>query len=336
MIHVEQVSKYYGAQRAVSGLSFSIPQGQCVGLLGLNGAGKSTTLRLLSCQALPTAGRITVAGYDAVAEPEAIRRLIGYLPDRPPLYDEMTVREYLGFAASLRGLGAASRTAAVSRALEMCDLGSVHVRPLGALSHGYRQRVGIAQAIIHSPRLLILDEPTQGLDPVQVVEMRAMIGQLRGEHTILLSTHMLSEIEQTCDRILMMHEGRIAASGSEAELTEQLQQTRRLSLTVRAPADALRELLVGLPACGAVRVDALGQGRCEAGLSLSGGRPEQVSRAVVEAGMDLLSMAAVDGGLESVFLRLSRALPPAGGEPGPAGNDAAAEGDAHTEGRGAS
>lgn len=305
MIVVNNVSKYFGAQRAVSELSFTIERGECVGFLGLNGAGKSTTLRLLSCQLLPTAGHISIDGFDSVEQPDAIRRLIGYLPDRPPLYDEMSVREYLAFAGGLRGLSGAERERGIERAVALCDLGAVVGRTVGTLSHGYRQRVGIAQAIIHGPSLLILDEPIQGLDPVQIVEMRKMIGELRGEHTILLSTHILSEIEQTCDRILMMHEGRIAAAGSEAELAQQMQQGRRLALGVRADAEALRGLLQGLSGVSELHVEPGQDGVCTARLLLQDGAPEEVSRAVVEAGMGLVSLGSVATGLESVFLRLS-------------------------------
>src|SRR4051812_35398015 len=184
MIVVEKVSKYYGAHCAVTDLSFQIREGECIGFLGLNGAGKSTTLRLLSCLLLPTSGRIRVRDMDVVDNPHAIRKLIGYLPDTPPLYAEMTVGEYLRFAGSVRGLSGNDLAVRVARAGELCNVRDVMNSPIATLSHGYKQRVGIAQAIIHGPALLILDEPIQGLDPVQIVEMRNMIASLRGEHTI--------------------------------------------------------------------------------------------------------------------------------------------------------
>lgn len=306
MIVVENVSKYYGAARAVSDLSFTIAKGECVGFLGLNGAGKSTALRLLSCLSLPTSGSIKIQGLDVVSEPHEIRKLVGYLPDSPPLYDEMTVVEYLNFAGALRGLSGSELSRRHSNVIEVCDLGSVKGQPIGTLSHGYRQRVGIAQAIIHGPALLILDEPIQGLDPVQIVEMRKMIGRLRGEHTILLSSHILSEIEQTCDRILMMHEGRIAASGTEEELTARMQSAKRLQLTVKADQAALLELLEALPETSDVTVSADDDGSCEATLTVSDAEREAVSRAVVQAGMGLVDMRSLTTGLESVFLELSR------------------------------
>jgi ABC-2 type transport system ATP-binding protein len=246
MIVVDNVSKYYGAQRAVADLSFEIRAGECVGFLGLNGAGKSTTLRLLSCLVLPTSGRIRIGGVDVVEDPHAIRKLIGYLPDTPPLYAEMSVFEYLRFAGSLRGLSGADLDRRLSRVIATCNLMEVADAPISTLSHGYRQRVGIAQAIIHGPSLLILDEPIQGLDPVQIVEMRNMIASLRGEHTILLSTHILTEIERTCDRILMMHKGRIAAEGTEEELGARLRHGRRLELEVAGEEAPLRQAIASV------------------------------------------------------------------------------------------
>lgn len=305
MIVVDNVSKYYGAQRAVTDLSFEIGEGECIGFLGLNGAGKSTTLRLLSCLLLPTSGRITVRGLDVVDSPHEIRRFIGYLPDTPPLYGEMTVDEYLAFAGRLRGLSGAELDKQRARSIALCSLKDVAHAPIATLSHGYRQRVGIAQAIIHGPSLLILDEPIQGLDPMQIVEMRKMIGELRGEHTILLSTHILTEIEQTCDRILMMHQGRIAVSGTEEELAARLSQGRRLQLDVRGEEARVRELLGGLEGVRDVGIAALEEGTVRATLQLEDDARERVSRAVVEAGLGLLGMQQLSTGLESVFLQLS-------------------------------
>jgi len=305
MIVVDNVSKYYGSRRAVADLNFEIREGECIGFLGLNGAGKSTTLRLLSCLLLPTSGRISVRGLDVVSHPHEIRKLIGYLPDTPPVYQEMTVREYLDFAGRLRGLEGAELDKARERATQLCSLKEVLRVPISQLSHGYRQRVGIAQAIIHRPTLLILDEPIQGLDPVQIVEMRNMIGELRGEHTILLSTHILTEIEATCDRILVMHQGRIAAQGSEAELASRLLATRNLELEVRGGAEALTAALAPIPAVRKLHVTPHGEGVVRAQIEIEDAAREQVSRAIVEAGLGLLSMQGQSTGLEAVFLQLS-------------------------------
>ncbi len=307
MIVVENVSKYYGAQRAVADLSFEIREGECVGFLGLNGAGKSTTLRLLSCLLLPTSGRISVRGLDVVENPHAIRKLIGYLPDVPPLYPEMTVSEYLRFAGSLRGLSGSELKSRFTRVLRQCNVEEVADNPISTLSHGYRQRVGIAQAIIHGPSLLILDEPIQGLDPVQIVDMRNLIASLRGEHTILLSTHILTEIEQTCDRILMMDRGRIAAEGSEEELAARLTRGLRLELEIAGEEAALRNALAQLSVVSELEVKRTAQGTLKATLRADEAAREKVSRAVVQAGLGLLGMQTRSTGLEAIFLELSGA-----------------------------
>ncbi|MFP6686696.1 MAG: ABC transporter ATP-binding protein [Polyangiaceae bacterium] len=220
MIEIRELTKYYGDAKAVGPLSFSIEKGQVVGLLGLNGAGKTTTLRMLASDLLPTSGTMTVDNVDLVQEPERLRPKIGYLPDRPPLYEEMGVREYLRFAAKLRGVASSRLDKFVAEAIEQTDLGDRSSEIIGTLSHGFRQRVGIAQAIVHKPNLLLLDEPISGLDPVQIVEMRELVRSLRGEHTTVLSSHILSEISETCDQLIVIRDGEIVAAGSESELTE--------------------------------------------------------------------------------------------------------------------
>ncbi|HKU41690.1 MAG TPA: ABC transporter ATP-binding protein [Polyangiales bacterium] len=318
MIVVDKVSKYYGAHCAVSDLTFEIREGECIGFLGLNGAGKSTTLRLLACLLLPTSGRIRVRDLDVVTQPHEIRRFIGYLPDTPPLYPEMTVREYLDFAGRLRGLRGADLDKRRDRALQLCSLREVSRAPISQLSHGYRQRVGIAQAIIHGPSLLILDEPIQGLDPVQIVEMRKMIGELRGEHTILLSTHILTEIEATCDRILVMHQGRVAAQGTEEELAAKLSARRTLQLEVRGTADALKTALGGVPSARVLTIEPDGAEVVKASLQVEDAQREAVSRAVIQAGLGLHAMYSESTGLEALFLQLSSSAASGGTSAAPA------------------
>src|SRR5882672_1352308 len=218
MIEVKGLTKYYGEHAAIHDLNFTIDSGEVIGFLGLNGAGKTTTLKVLGCVLLPTAGEVTIDGIDIARDPHAIRRRIGFLPDSPPLYGEMTVGRYLAFAAQLRGVETAATASAVAEAEDKTATREVHDQLISSLSHGYRQRVGVAQALVHKPKLLILDEPTSGLDPVQIVEMRKMIRALRGDHTILLSSHILSEISQTCDRLLVIQRGEIVAQGTEQEL----------------------------------------------------------------------------------------------------------------------
>ena len=218
MIEVHKLSKYFGARAAIREISFSIAQGEVVGFLGLNGAGKTTTLRILGCLLLPTSGTVRVGGLEVTENPYEIRRKIGFLPDTPPLYPEMTVGAYLAFAARLRKVPGRDTAARVAEAEEKTALRDMHGEVIGELSHGYRQRVGVAQAIVHKPALLILDEPSAGLDPAQIIEMRNLLRGLRGEHTVLISSHFLTEISQTCDRLLVIQAGELVGQGSEDEL----------------------------------------------------------------------------------------------------------------------
>jgi ABC-2 type transport system ATP-binding protein len=234
VIEIIDLYKYYGERRAVGPLSFTIEAGEIVGLVGLNGAGKTTTLRILACDLLPSSGSVRVDGIDVVERPHEVRGRIGYLPDTPPLYSEMTVRDYLKFAASLRGMSRAEAERRVPEVEEMTQLQDVAGEPITSLSHGYKQRVGIAQAVVHKPRLLVLDEPITGLDPVQIVDMRKLLRSLKGDHTILLSSHILPEISETCDRLLVIRDGAIEVSGTEAELKARHLEGMRIEITVRA------------------------------------------------------------------------------------------------------
>lgn len=311
MIVVDRVSKYYGDRAAVRDLDFSIEEGECVGFLGLNGAGKSTTLRLLSCLLSPTSGRITVRGFDAEAQPHEIRKLIGYLPDVPPLYPEMTVERFLRFAGKLRRMRGPEIERRLPAVLDVTSLGAVAQQPIGTLSHGYKQRVGIAQAIIHRPALLILDEPIQGLDPVQIVEMRGLIRSLRGEHTILLSSHILSEIERTCDRLLMLHHGRIVAQGTEDEVGARMAGGgaalgHLAELEVRGAEAAVRGALEGLEGVELLELVAGGEGLLRVKTRSSRDAREAIAAALVGAGVGLLALKRGSTALEDIFVRLSR------------------------------
>lgn len=315
MIVVDSVSKYYGSHAAVRDLDFKIEEGECVGFLGLNGAGKSTTLRLLSCLALPTSGRIRVRGLDVEDQPHEIRKLIGYLPDKPPLYPEMRVAEFLRFAGRLRRMSKADVEARLPAVLATTGLEEVAEQTIGTLSHGYQQRVGIAQAVVHRPALLILDEPIQGLDPVQIVEMRQLIRSLRGEHTILLSSHILSEIERTCDRILMLHRGRIVGQGTEDELVARMHAqpaTYRdalpqswVQLEVRGTEDAVRAALA-IDGLEVVEVQASGDGLLEVRVKSGTDLRELIAMRLVQAGVGLLELKRTSSALEDVFVSLSR------------------------------
>lgn len=218
MIEVRNLTKSYGAHRGVSDISFSVSEGEIVGFLGPNGAGKTTTFRVLTCYHPPSAGSVTVAGHDVLTASEKVRRQIGYLPESVPLYPEMRVREYLNFRGKLRGLDRSARATALKTVAERCWIGDVIERPIGHLSKGYRQRVGLADALLHNPRVLILDEPTVGLDPVQIRETGTLIRELARSHTVMLSSHILPQVEATCQRMIIVHRGRLVAQGTLDEL----------------------------------------------------------------------------------------------------------------------
>jgi ABC-2 type transport system ATP-binding protein len=306
MIEVKGLTKYYGEHAAIHDLNFAIDRGEVIGFLGLNGAGKTTTLKILGCVLLPTAGEVTVDGIDIARDPHEVRRRIGFLPDTPPLYNEMTVGRYLTFAAELRGVPSAEAPRAVAEAEEKTATREVHEELISNLSHGYRQRVGVAQALVHKPKLLILDEPTSGLDPVQIVEMRSTVKALRGEHTILLSSHILSEISQTCDRLLVIQHGEIVAQGSEQDLATQLGGGGTIEIEVAATSARAIEVartVTGIGDCTVIR-----EGDGVTLLSLQGSpdlRPK-VARALCGNGIDLLRIDRGAARLESIFLKLTK------------------------------
>jgi ABC-2 type transport system ATP-binding protein len=315
VIEIQELCKYYGQTRAVGPLSASIEKGEVIGLLGLNGAGKTTTLRVLACDLLPSSGTVKVQGVDVVERPEEVRRKIGYLSDTPPLYDEMRVREYLQFAFELRGRPAADGKKRVPAVAEKIGLDKVLDEPLFSLSHGYRQRVGIAQAVVHDPELVVLDEPISGLDPVQIVEMRALVRQLGEDHTVIVSSHILSEISETCDRLLVLRDGRIVASGTEEELSQSLLEGLRIELTVRADSGDLGRILStirGIPGVSnAGAIAALERGQKVQSFSIQAKKDvrEQLAASLVQAGFPLLGLARTESELEDVFLKLAGGAP---------------------------
>ena len=313
MIEIQELYKYYGDRRAIGPVSTRIAQGEVVGLLGLNGAGKTTTLRIMACDLLPTSGTVLIAGFDVVERPDDVRAKVGYLPDRPPLYDDMTVREYLAYAARLRNVPTNDVKRRLSDVFDLTEIGSVGDQLIGSLSHGFRQRVGIAQSIVHGPELVVLDEPISGLDPVQIMEMRELVRGLRGSHTVVVSSHILTEISETCDRILVIDDGRIAWSGTEGELSATLKQGMRVALTVRgaglssaAAAEKARAALAALDGVREVEIlepAEAGEGISSLRVAVTRDVRDAVGRSLVEAGLGILELAR-EKELESMFLEL--------------------------------
>jgi ABC-2 type transport system ATP-binding protein len=306
VIEIQDLYKYYGDRRVVGPLTTTIEQGEIVGLLGLNGAGKTTTLRILACDLLPTSGSVRVGGLDVVENPHEVRGQVGYLPDRPPLYDDMTVREYLSYAARLRRVPASGIGKRVDEAEELTELGEVRHQLIGTLSHGYRQRVGIAQAIVHRPAFVVLDEPISGLDPVQIVEMREMVRNLRGEHTVVVSSHILTEISETCDRILVIKDGEIRWQGTERELSSQLSQSMRVQITVRTGEARVREVLATAGAVERIEIvdpTESGEGVTTLVVTAPGDPRDELCRVLVNAGVAVLELGRRRE-LEGMFLEL--------------------------------
>ena len=307
MIEVDKLEKSYGFARALKGISFRVQKGEVIGFLGPNGAGKSTTMKILTGYLLPSGGRATVDGFDVVDRSLEVRRRIGYLPESNPLYGDMRVDEYLQFCAEIRGVPAGRCKAAIARAVELCALQRVTGKNIVELSKGFKQRVGLAQAIVHEPPVLVLDEPTSGLDPNQIVEVRKLIERLGTEHTVILSTHYLQEVEKSCSRVIIVHQGEIVADGTQAQLLA-TRPAGALAARVRGPEVQVlaqcKELLPGVP----VEVADRSGGTCEYRFDLGGGSApveEAFARLVVKNGWDLLSMQRQQPNLEDVFRALT-------------------------------
>ncbi len=300
MIEVVALTRRYGSLVAVDELSFGVGTGEVLGFLGPNGAGKTTTMRILTGSLAATAGDVRVAGFDIRKQSKEARRQIGYLPEAPPLYRQMTVRAYLDFAARIRGVPGRERRAKVDRAIDRTALGDVAGRVIDHLSKGFRQRVGVAQALVHEPKLLILDEPTSGLDPAQVAEIRELIGELKGDHTIVLSTHILSEVRATCDKVLIINQGkRIAGPATEDELRQLLGAGRTIRLELARGDDAAAVAAALDAVAGVASVTDVGGGRFDVATDVDDAR-EAVNAAAAPFGL-LESRSA--GGLEELYLR---------------------------------
>jgi ABC-2 type transport system ATP-binding protein len=311
MIKVEGLTKRYARTVAVNDISFEVEKGQIVGFLGPNGAGKTTTMRILTGFLPPTEGKANVAGFDVQENPMEVKRRIGYLPETPPVYPEMEVREYLHFAGQLKGISAADIKGRADDAIGRCSLGDVRDKLIGKLSKGYRQRVGIAQAIIHNPDVLILDEPTSGLDPKQIIEIRELLRALAGEHTIILSTHILSEVEHSCERVIIISQGKVVAQDKVANLTNRLHGSESVCLEVEAgPAVAeVQQRLEQVSGVSRVMMREPRDGRLSFEVESLQGRHirADLARSVVNAGWNLSELRAVGVSLEDIFLQLTAA-----------------------------
>lgn len=305
MIEVKGLSKSYGAVPALRDVTFRVKKGEILGFLGPNGAGKTTTMRILTCFLPASAGKATVAGYDVWEDPMEVKQRIGYLPENVPLYTDMPVETYLSFVAEVKGVAAKGRAKKIREVMKQCGLTDVARRYIGNLSKGYRQRVGIAQALVGNPQVLILDEPTIGLDPKQIVEIRQLIKGLAGAKTVILSTHILPEVAMTCDRVVIINEGRVIAEDKPENLIAQRQGAFRISVLVAGPKKEVMASIKGIP--GALSITAHGKGTATAVPYIVESREDirqELAKKVVHKGWGLLELRPERVSLEDVFMQL--------------------------------
>lgn len=304
MIEIKNLTKLYGERKAIDNLTFKVKKGEIMGFLGPNGAGKTTTMKIITGFMAPTTGQVQIAGFDVFESPLEVKRRIGYLPETPPIYGDMVVRDYLTFVAQLKGVDKIKLKSLVDRAIEKTRLGEVAHRLIQNLSKGFRQRVGLAQAIVSDPEVLILDEPTVGLDPRQVAEIRSLLNELRGSHTIILSTHILPEVQATCERVIIINNGRIVAEDTLSGLGNKLKGSGIIHLRVRRHATELATSLRCLS--GVMDVELTGQN-----LRVHGSATEEMIEAISEAAVTkragLIELSQPETALEDIFIQLTSA-----------------------------
>ena len=305
MIEVQNITKRYGDFTAIDRVTFTVDKGEVLAFLGPNGAGKTTTMRILTCFMPATEGVARVAGFDCFDQPIEVKRRIGYLPEHPPLYQELTVTEYLTFVGRIKGMGAEDLRSGLDRVTERLALGDVRHRLIANLSRGYQQRVGLAQALLHDPPVLILDEPTLGLDPKQIIEIRELIKSLAGSHTVILSTHILPEATAVCQRVVIINNGRIVAVDSPEGLSARLRQSEKIRVAVKAPPADLANRFRALPGILSV-FEPTESGAFLLEYELGQDRRDELARFVVDNGWGLLELKTVSMTLEDVFLRLTQ------------------------------
>lgn len=307
MIEVKHLVKQYGTFRAVDDLSFVVEQGQIYGFLGPNGAGKSTTMNIMTGYLSATSGAVRIAGHDMFLEPEEAKRHIGYLPEIPPVYPDMTPREYLRFAGELKGVCRSSLEAEVERVMELTGITSMHRRLIGNLSKGYRQRVGVSCALLGDPEIIILDEPTVGLDPRQILDIRDLIRSLGGTHTVILSSHILSEVSAVCDHVLILSRGKLVAQGRPEELEQLMRRSNRYRLLVQGAPDAVSAALRTAQALGSIEVqpDASGFSAVTVETEASTDPRIELFHLLAAADLPIMELVSARASLEDVFLELT-------------------------------
>ncbi len=304
MINVDNLSKFYGSVEAVRGISFDVQEGEIIGFLGPNGAGKSTTMKILTGYMPASSGSAHIAGYDVSQDPLNVQKNLGYLPENNPLYPEMTVKAYLDYSASIKGLTGLEKNRSIGSVIEKCGLANVESRVIGHLSKGYRQRVGLAQALVNDPPVMLLDEPTSGLDPAQIVEIRNLIKDLKGNRTIMLSTHILPEVNMVCDRVVIIHQGRLAASGELDSLADSMNEKNRTFLSVLGQEDNFSNVLKEIDGVENVRLRGMKNGEVHYEVDSAKDLRASLASAVYEKSGKLTEIRKESITLEEIFVKI--------------------------------
>ncbi len=305
MIEVQDLTRYYGQKKAISDVSFKVNKGEIVGLLGPNAAGKTTTMRILTCFMPPTSGTATIGGFDIFDQSMEIRRITGYLPENPPLYSDLVVEDYLKFVAKLKGVESSRLKSEVDLAIEKASVGDVRTRVIGKLSKGYKQRVGLAQSLLNNPQVVIFDEPTVGLDPKQIIEIRELIRNLKGEHTVILSSHILPEVEQTCERVVIISDGVVVAEDTPDNLTARMRGAERVLVEVEGLEKDVRNALKSLPDIMTIQVEKQNDKVLKLVIESKTDLRKDIARTIVENKMGLLEIQSDKLTLEDIFLDLT-------------------------------
>ncbi len=305
MIEVNDLTKYYGQKRAISNVSFKVKKGEILGMLGPNAAGKTTAMRILTCYMPPTAGSATVGGYDIFDQSMQVRQITGYLPENPPLYTELTVKDYLMFVAKIKGVEKDKTKAEIDTVIEKASIGEVRNRVIGKLSKGFKQRVGLAQCLLNNPQVVILDEPTVGLDPKQIIEIRELIKNLKGDHTVILSSHILPEVEQTCERVVIISEGEVVAEDTPENLTARMKGGERVLLELEGDEKQVKEVFKTFPDVTAVKVNKTAGGLLKVEVESKKDLRKDYAQALIVKKIGLLEMQSDKVTLEDIFLHLT-------------------------------
>jgi ABC-2 type transport system ATP-binding protein len=305
VIEVNDLTRYYGQKQAISNVSFKVNEGEILGLLGPNAAGKTTTMRILTCYMPPTSGTATVGGFDIFEQSMEVRKITGYLPENPPLYSDLVVKDYLTFVAKIKGIEKQRMSTEVDSVIEKTNIGDVKNRVIAKLSKGYRQRVGLAQCLLNNPQVVIFDEPTIGLDPKQIIEIRELIKKLKGEHTVILSSHILPEVEQTCERVVIISEGKVVAEDTPDNLTARMKGSDRVLLEVEGDEKKVKDTLESFSGVMSVQTKNIGDGNVKVVVESKTDLRKDFAKALIDKNMGLLELQADKVTLEDIFLHLT-------------------------------